>query len=362
MNPAALAPATDPHQAAAAFLPGLTGFEIYPHGSGHIHHTYHVCSASTGAGYLLQRLNERVFPDTTALMENFQRIEAHLRSLHGDGAEALRRRLRLVPTPDGQPLHRAPDGSAWRLLHFIPDALSHDTAPGLAEVTAAAAAFGSFQRDLSTLPGPPLHTTLPSFHHTPARLATLEAACTRALPGRLPPARAALEILHQHRGLAHALDARALPIRTVHNDTKLNNVLFDRATGRPLAVVDWDTTMPGLIAHDFGDMVRTTATPCAEDEPELDRVHIDPALFAALAHGYLQATCGWLTREEQASLFTGAQVILYEQALRFLTDHLLGDLYYPVSHPGHNLHRCRVQLALLTSLHSQRGRLQPLLT
>ncbi|MDP1587439.1 MAG: phosphotransferase, partial [Prosthecobacter sp.] len=153
--------------------------------------------------------------------------------------------------------------------------------------------------------------------------------------------------------LARALQSRNLPVRTVHNDTKLNNLLFDRQTQQPLCVIDWDTVMPGLVAHDFGDMVRTMASAAAEDETDPARVRILPERLAAITRGYLAATQDWLTQAEIDTLPLGAQTIIFEQAVRFLTDHLEGDLYYPVSRHGHNLTRTRVQCALLESLIAQ---------
>lgn len=345
--------------AAAAFdLPAPVA-SVQPHGSGHIHRTFRI---ATGAGDgLLQRLNERVFPDPEALVDNARRIEVHLTGLTGAAAAAERRCLRLLPARHGGWLHRGDDGSVWRMLHFIDGAESHDVAPSLAHVERAAFAFGRFQRQLDDLPGGPLREVLPGFHDSPRRLARFEEAAAADRAGRAPAVAAETRRLLARRRLASALQGLPLPRRCVHNDTKLNNVLFEAGSANVLCVVDWDTVMPGLVAHDFGDLVRTAAASTAEDDPEPARAVIQPHTFAAIARGYLEATRDWLTPEERASLFVGARVILFEQALRFLTDHLNGDIYYPVRREGHNLDRCRVQLALLDSLEAQAQRLQPLL-
>lgn len=311
------------------------------HGSGHIHQTYRV---NTAAGdFLLQRLNSRVFPDLDAIADNTARIAAHLAGQTGD---------RLTPraTRRGGLLHRDAGGHVWRVFDFLNGTRSFDVAPNLAVIEAAARAFGDFQKRLANLPAPPLRETLPGFHDTRQRFARLEHAAAADPAGRRAGCAAELEALLRRRPLASALQELALPVRTVHNDTKLNNLLFDAASGEPRCVIDWDTTMPGLAAHDFGDMVRTMAGDCAEDEADSARVAIVPERLAAILRGYLAAVSDWLTPAELASLDLGARTLLFEQACRFLTDHLEGDVYYPVHRPDHNLVRARVQLALLDSL------------
>ena len=330
--------------ACAAFDLPAPVIVIIRHGSGHIHRTYRV---STVAGdFLLQRLNNRVFPDLDAIADNTARIAAHLAGQPGD-------RLTPRPTRRGGLLHRDTEGHAWRVFDFLNGTVSFDVAPNLATIEAAAQAFGDFQKRLANLPAPPLRATLPGFHDTRRRFAFLEQAAAADPTGRRAGCAPELAALLQRRPLASALQELALPVRTVHNDTKLNNLLFDAASGEPRCVIDWDTTMPGLAAHDFGDMVRTMAGDCAEDEPDHTRVAIVPERLAAIRRGYLAAVSEWLTPAEIRSLDLGARTLLFEQACRFLTDHLEGDVYYPVHHADHNLVRARVQLALLDSLEAQ---------
>lgn len=330
--------------ACAAFDLPVPATSLARHGSGHIHQTYRV---GTAAGdFLLQRLNSRVFPDLDAIADNTARIAAHLAGQPGN---------HLTPraTRRGGLLHRDPEGHAWRVFDFLEGTVAFDIAPGLGAIEAAAHAFGDFQKRLADLPGPPLRETLPGFHDTRQRFARLAQAAAADPAGRRSGCTAELEALLQRRPLASALQELALPVRTVHNDTKLNNLLFDAASGEPRCVIDWDTTMPGLAAHDFGDMVRTMAGDCAEDEADTARVAIAPERLAAIRRGYLAAVTDWLTPAELASLDLGARTLLFEQACRFLTDHLEGDVYYPVDRPQHNLVRTRVQLALLDSLEAQ---------
>jgi aminoglycoside phosphotransferase (APT) family kinase protein len=334
-------------KAAAAFdLPSPVK-DVTAHGSGHIHQTFRVRTEK--GDFLLQQLNERVFPDLEAVMENTRRIAAHLSAQ----VASPRRCLSLRSTRNGAFLHREADGGAWRMFDFIDDAESHDLAPSLRHIEDAARAFGEFQRQLDTLPAPALKDTLPGFHDTRRRFARLQTMIATDPAGRLDGCALETAQILARSHLAEALQARRLPVRTVHNDTKLNNLLFDRQTQQPLCVIDWDTVMPGLVAHDFGDMVRTMASDAAEDEADPARVRILPERLAAITRGYLAATQDWLTQAEIDTLPLGAQTIIFEQAVRFLTDHLEGDVYYPVSQPGHNLTRTRVQCALLESLIAQ---------
>lgn len=334
--------------AASAFLPDQEIIRLLPWGGGHIHQTFRV---ETNQGcFLLQQLNEHVFPDLDAVMENLDRISAHLASRLSHLPDGERRRLRLLTTPSQSSLHRDSRGNAWRMLHFIPGAVSFDTAADLRQIEAAARAFGEFQRLLDDLPGPPLRETIPGFHDTRRRLARFEQVLQADPVKRRQTCGDEIRTLQSLRHLASALQDLRLPLRTVHNDTKLNNLLFDQASQEPLCVIDWDTVMPGLAAHDFGDLVRTMASQAAEDEPDISQVRLLPDRLAALQTGYLSAVRDWLDPDEQDSLRLGAETILYEQSLRFLTDHLEGDRYYPVSRPGHNLLRARVQLTLLGQL------------
>ena len=225
------------------------------------------------------------------------------------------------------------------------------------QVFLAAQAFGRFETQLVDLPSPPLHETIPGFHDTLNRFETFDRALTTASASAAGNARrrqavAEIRSVAAHRELAGRLSvgaAHKLPRRTVHNDCKISNILFDRETGEALCVVDLDTTMPGLAACDFGDMVRSMGHRAEEDARETDGARVDVELFAALAQGYLDGA-RFLTAAERRSLVDGALVLTLEQAVRFLTDHLDGDVYFRVERPGQNLDRCRVQLALLESL------------
>jgi hypothetical protein len=328
---------------------------------GHIHDSL-VLTCRGGARprrYLLQQLNDRVFPDPAAVVENVARVTDHLRGrLLAEGVADLDRRvLTLVPARAGGSYWRDPSGGWWRVYVLIEGAASAERlgSPGLARRTAAA--FAGFARRLADLPPPRLRETLPGFHDTPARLAALAQAVERDPLNR---ARDAAQVIAAT--LARADDAGALarlqargrlPERVVHNDTKVNNLLLDQASGEPLCVVDLDTVMPGLVAHDFGDLVRSAAATAAEDARDPGAAGVDPTLLGALATGYVTGWEGGVTGPELDSLALAPQVIALELATRFLTDHLEGDRYFRVTRPGHNLDRARVQLALARALEAQ---------
>lgn len=334
---------------------------IEPWGSGHINDTYRVTTVTHGnrRHFLLQRINRRVFADPAAVTETIRRTTAHLRSKLGEaGAHDLDRRvLTLVETRGGQVCHRSETGDWWRVTVFVTGARSHDVVSSPRMAKEAAFAFGCFQRDLADLPPPRLPETIPGFHDTPARFRALRAAVETNVAGR--GREAAPEItfaLAREETTGVLLDAGLrgeIPERITHNDTKINNVLFDDATGEAICVIDLDTVMPGLGLHDFGDMVRTSTCTAREDERDLDRVEAQPDLFAALVEGYVSAMGPYLTRTEKDLLAFSGRVITFEVGLRFLADHLQGDVYFKTDRPGHNLDRCRAQFALLRSLEAQ---------
>jgi Ser/Thr protein kinase RdoA (MazF antagonist) len=341
-------------------LPGRL-LEAQPFGSGHIHETY-VATFLDGdrlVRFVFQRLNLHVFPDPDGVMANIARVLSHLRGkVEAAGLpDAERRAPRLLPTRAGGLYHRAEDGGCWRVYTLIEGARSYDVADSAVRAQEAARAFGTFLRDLSDLPPPRLHETLPRFHHTPTHLARLEEVVARDPCNRAAGARLEIEAFlgdPKRLALAHSLadpqERGLLPERVIHNDTKLNNVLFDGETGEALCVVDLDTVMPGLSLHDFGDMVRTSTSPRPEDETDLARIEARPEIFEGLARGYLEPLRGVLVRAETDLLVPAGQVITLECASRFLADHLAGDVYFRTHRPEQNLDRCRAQLALLRSL------------
>jgi Ser/Thr protein kinase RdoA (MazF antagonist) len=311
----------------------------HPLSGGHIHRNFLVtCS---GGRYVLQRLNDRVFPDIDAVLSNVQRVVAHLRASGRVGPE-------LVETCDGALSLRADDGSTWRAFHFLEGTVGRETLTGPSDAYEAARAFSEFQVALADLPGPPLFETIVGFHDLGRRLDACESVAAADPVGRRSGVvdelgrarRLGRLVAEQLRGGSHGISARV-----VHNDAKLANVRFDASTGRATCVVDLDTTMAGRAGHDVGELVRTAATHAPEDATDVATVDFDLELLEAIAVGYFAARPG-LEADEVDGLGLAGPTMAVENALRFLADHLGGDNYFAVRHPDHNLDRCRTQLRL----------------
>jgi Ser/Thr protein kinase RdoA (MazF antagonist) len=332
--------------------------EAAPQGRGHINDTYQVRMEAGGTvrRYILQRINSRVFPDIPRLMENIARVTGHLRMrLAGEpGGDPDREALTPIPARDGRSFWQDGTGGFWRVYLFIEGIRVVETAAAPGQAFEASRAFGRFLRLLRDLPPPALHETIPGFHHTPRRFAALADALRRDSLGRAAEARREIDFALDRAPLAGVLVAQQaagrLPVRATHNDTKINNVLLDDASGRGLAVIDLDTVMPGLVAYDFGDMVRTFTCTGQEDEPDPDRIVFRPEYYEALARGFASEAGPFLTPAEWAALETGGRLITLEIGIRFLTDYLEGDVYFKTRRPAHNLDRTRVQFQRLRLL------------
>jgi aminoglycoside phosphotransferase (APT) family kinase protein len=203
------------------------------------------------------------------------------------------------------------------------------------------------------LPPPRLHETIPDFHHTPKRFTALEQAIAADAAGRAALAKPEIEFARARKSITGILLDANLPERITHNDTKFNNVLLDDKTGEAVCVIDLDTVMPGLALYDFGDMVRTTTSPAAEDEKDLSQVTMQFPMFEALVRGYLESAGAFLTAAEREYLAFSGKVITFEIGIRFLADYLAGDTYFKVHREGHNLDRCRTQFRLVESIERQ---------
>lgn len=341
-------------------LPG-TSCEPRPFGSGHIHDTFLLARepGAASAAYILQRINRAVFQDPPALMRNVQHVTEHVHeALRASGVRDIERRcLTLVTAREGKPWLRDEAGEYWRVFHFIEDTVSRDVVQSTEQAYAAARAFGDFQKSLLHLDPRALHETIPDFHDTPRRYAQFESAVLSDPLGRAGEARVEIEFARARRNtVARLIDLCQLgeiPERVAHNDTKLNNVLFDDTSGEALCVIDLDTVMPGLSLYDFGDLVRTCSSGAQEDERDLSKVELRLPYFEALTFGYLEATRAFLTPVEIDHLTFVGGLITFETGLRFLTDYLLGDVYFKTHDAEQNLDRCRMQFKLVRSMERQ---------
>jgi len=333
---------------------GLTDVVIdaEPFGDGLIHGTWHVDAA--GGPYLVQRMNRDVFPDCRAVAANAAAAADRVAgALVARGDLDPRHRIMYVKGPDGLPFFEDRERAVWRAMPLIEGARTPNP-DDLEEVRSAAVALGRFPLLVAAGSGPEPIDVLPGFHDTPARLEAFRQTVEADPAGRLATCAREVDRLLEMAPLADMLASSHrrgdLPVRFVHNDAKIDNVLMDDDTGAALCVVDLDTVMPGLPAHDFGDLVRSAVTGLPEDTADLGAIAVRADRFEALAAGYL-AGCGEeLDEKERASLVTGTLVITYEQALRFLDDYLAGDRYYMVEDAEQNLRRARAQGRLLEHL------------
>lgn len=327
------------------------------YGSGHINDTYAVTfeGAPGPARYILQRINHDIFRKPAVVMSNIERVTRHLRGkLESAGeSDVDRRTLTLVPTIDETSHHVDQAGNHWRMYVFIEKAQTYDEIETSAQAFEAARAFGLFMRQLSDLPGEPLVETIPDFHNTRKRFDALQAAIDKDVCNRAADVRREIEFACSREPIVDVLiDLHRegdIPAVVTHNDTKLNNVMIDDATGEGICVIDLDTVMPGLSLYDFGDMVRTAARPCAEDEEDTGKARASMDLFEASARGYLGAVGSALNQAEKDHMVFSVKLITLEIGLRFLTDHLQGDVYFKTRYPDHNLRRARVIMAMMRS-------------
>jgi len=337
-------------------------FQIYgeyrsaePYGSGHINDTYRAVfdQAGTPARYIFQRINHNIFRQPVALMENIERVTAHLAAKLSGQPDSSRRVLTLIPARNHLRYLQDEHGNFWRAYLFIENARSFDAVESPRQAFEAAKAYGQFQKLLADLPSPRLHDTIPNFHHTPKRFATFVQTIETDPENRAASAKTEIDFALQRASVVDVLLNANLPERVTHNDTKFNNVMLDETTGEGICVVDLDTLMPGLALYDFGDMVRTTTSPAKEDERDLTRVKMQFPMFEALVRGYLAAAGDFLTSEEKHLLAFSGKLITFEIGIRFLTDYLGGDTYFKVHRNGHNLDRCRTQFKLVESIEQQ---------
>ena len=314
--------------------------------TGNVNHTYQVKFIRPNGehkSYLLQNVNTYAFRNPIQLMENIDRVTEHIRAKRPGQLS-----LHFHHTAEGK--NYVLDGdNFWRMMNFI-YAMTFDSIDDLYVIRNAGKAFGEFQNQLSDFDSTQLYETIPDFHNTRKRYEQLEAAVALDPVGRVQEVQAELAYLASVKDLACTLTDMQmegkLPIRVTHNDTKINNVMFDPQTGDALVVVDLDTVMPGLVGHDFGDAIRFAANKCEEDCPDASRAGVNMDVFQAFAEGFLEQTADTLTAEEINTLALSCLTLTVELSTRFLADYILGDPYFKTKSPDHNLVRTRCQIAL----------------
>lgn len=326
--------------------------DITSYGNGHINDTY-LCDSTPR--YILQRINTNVFKKPEEVMENIYNVTSHLRKkILSEGGDPDRETLTVIQTHDGQSFYKDENGSSYRMYKFIEDSVSYDTVEDPHHLYWAGRAFGEFQRKLSDFPAEKLYETIVDFHNTPKRVNQLKEAVKNNAAGRADSVKAeidwAMEYSKYASAVTEAMEKGEVPLRVTHNDTKLNNVLFDDKTGEGLCVIDLDTVMPGSALYDFGDALRFGASSGAEDETNLDKIYFDLEKYEEFAKGFLEKTADCLTDKEKELLPLSALILTYECGIRFLADYLNGDTYFKIHREGHNLDRARNQFKLVSDI------------
>lgn len=341
--------------------------DIRAFGSGHINDTYKVTTdVAEGDCYLLQRVNHHVFKDVATLMKNMELVTLHLKEKYRslDGKDPGKRVLTLIPHKGDNSYFQDESGNFWRMFILLANTQSYDIVETPGQAREGGRAFGQFQRLLADLDVGLIRDVLPNFHHIGSRLERLDQAIAADVVNRVQTVKEELAFIASRKIRMHTILNMAkeglLPLRVIHNDTKFNNVLLDK-NDKFQCVIDLDTVMPGYVAYDFGDAIRTIINRAAEDEADLDRIKLNIPLFAAYAEGYLEEAHCFLTKHETDSLIEGVFLLPYMQTVRFLSDYLEGDHYYKIHHPDHNLQRTRAQLRLVEELEAHETALREIL-
>lgn len=324
---------------------------------GYINRTYYVQTLSENGHvhkYTLQRINTKVFPDVAALMDNFKLTTTHLYGrldLPGKHKRGSVQTFR--PTKDGRSFF-ADDSGSWRMLTYFDGVYSMDIPSHPDTFYQAGRAFGKFIKEMADVPTDQVKIVIPNFHNTHNRYLNLEESIARDPKGRVKSVQKEIDFIRARSDrfsiISDALESGKIPTRICHNDCNLNNILFDKKTHLPVAIIDLDTVMPSSPLYDFGDSMRIGTNTAKDDERDLSKVSCDLSLYEQYARGYLEACGDILTKEELELLPYAALIITVEDGIRFLADHIDGDTYYTIYYPGQNLDRSRTQLKLLEDM------------
>lgn len=330
--------------------------KIEPYGNGHINDTFKIFIKEDHLpDYILQRKNHHVFKDIEGMMENIIRVTDHIRKkLEMQGASEIEKKVvQHIEANTGEYFFKDSAGNFWTVFLFVSDSQSVEKIENPEHAFLAGKGFGQFQRQLADLHGKPLNETIVDFHNIEFRFRNFRKAHKVNFQNRTSLTKKEIDFVLQHEEEMHTLiraqKNKEIPSRITHNDTKINNILFDKK-GHILCVIDLDTVMPGLVHFDFGDAIRTAACTTEEDETDLDKITIDLEIFKAFAKGFLDETNSFLTPKEIELLAHSAKFMTFIMGIRFLTDYLEGDVYYKIKHADHNIERARAQFRLVSEI------------
>ena len=328
------------------------------HICGHINNTYILDFKKEDGSiikYILQRINTDVFPKVDELMSNIDKVTKHIsKKIELDGGDVTREGLRLVPTIDDKLYYETEDGNFFRAYHFIEGATTYMKVENPSDFYKCGKAIGKFQEQLSDFPADEIYETIPDFHNTAKRFEDFMDAVEKDSANRVKDVQSEIDFIITRKEemgrLVNLLEKGELPLRVTHNDTKFNNIMIDDKTGEAICIIDLDTVMPGLSLYDYGDSIRSGATTALEDEADLSKVNFDINLFELFTKGFLESCGKSLTECEVDNLAFSAKLITLELAMRFLMDHINGDIYFQVHRPNHNLERAKNQLKLVNDM------------
>ncbi len=324
---------------------------------GHINSTYVLVFEDSGRQYkyTLQKINTYVFKNPDELMENIVSVTEHLKKKAGRNSE--RCTLDMLKAKNGKYYCIDPDGGCWRCYRYIDGVYTCNAIDSPEVFYNAGKSFGNFQRLLADYPIENLYETIPKFHDTYSRFCDFIKTVKDDAKDRARNVKNEIDFVMKRREdtkvLLDMLKNNELPLRVTHNDTKLNNILFDNDTNEGICIIDLDTVMPGLSLYDFGDSIRFGANTASEDEKDLSKVNLSLELYEAYTKGYLSAARDSLTENEIAYLPFSAKLMTFECGMRFLTDYLNGDVYFKTEYPEHNLVRCRTQFKLVADMENK---------
>ena len=332
------------------FKPGGNVITIKEFGNGNINDTYIVTlDAAVENKFVLQRINTHVFKQPKLIMQNMRAFTEHVhRRVRNEGYAWVAPRV--ISAKDGQDFLIDEDHNFWRAISFIDNAQSHDTIKDLNHASEVGHALGMFQNLISDMPIASLADTLEGFHITPRYLGYFDLVHSQNGTHNSPEALHCFKFIEERRAFAHLLENANLPLRPIHGDPKVSNVMIHTTTGKAVSIVDLDTVKPGLVHYDIGDCLRSGCNPLGEDAENWEAVHFDPEIGAAILEGYLSEARAFLTEADYEYLFASIRLIAFELGLRFFTDHLAGNVYFKVKYPEHNLQRALVQFKLTESI------------
>ncbi len=321
-------------------------FAAAPIEIGHINATYQVTlqNGQNKSLYVLQKINTEIFKKPLEVMHNIANIGHFLIK-----KSYPRKVLLPIESFEEEYVLKIAD-NYWRLYPFIQNTITYNQVDTIEQAYAAAFAFGEYTNYLHDFDATSLHVTIPNFHNTNLRYQQFLAATKHGVGERTKKAQETIDKLFHYQYLLKLIEGAKLPLRVTHNDTKINNILFDKTSGAAVCVIDLDTLMPGTLLYDYGDMVRTFTPPLDENSADFENIYIRKEMLHALTAGYKDGMKGRLTALEAELLLDGGKLTIFEQALRFLTDYLLGDVYYKVANQEQNLTRAKNQVCLLESL------------